>query len=322
MSTVVVFLAPHIPDTLFLDLDKALPREVVLRGVEGNDPATVREAVADADIVWTMGTPVDENVICHASKLKLVQSVSAGYDCVSLSATHRHGIPVAHCPGFNAQSVAEHVMLLVLALYRRLPQALASVRGGEWKPWELARSGLHELHGKTLGIIGLGHIGKRLALISRGFEMTVVYYDIRRLEVTEEQRMAVRFAQLGELLPIADIVSVHVPLNRETEGMIGRTFFRQMRPTAIFVNTSRGKVVQEDALVEALSQAQIAGAALDVYATEPLRLGHPLSRFDNAILTPHYAGISLESINRLIPRMVANVERVLRGETPRDVVQE
>ena len=210
-----------------------------------------------------------------APRVKLVQLLSAGYDAVDLEAARRARVPVANNGGANAISVAEHALMLMLAVSRKVVWQHGNVSGGRWRGnGPVPR--MYELHGKTLGIVGLGTIGKKVARLAQAFGMRVQYYDIVRLSEDAEDALGVRFRLLRELLKSSDVVSLHVPLNASTRGMIGAGELALMKHLGVLVNTSRGPVVDEPALTRALSAGKLFGAGLDVFEQEPLAADNPL----------------------------------------------
>jgi len=257
-----------------------------------------------------------------APNLRLVQLLSAGYDSVDLEAARRAKVPVANNGGANAIAVAEHAILLMLAVCRRLTWLHEMVKSGRWRGNDVASVRLYELHGRTLGIIGLGNIGKKVARLAQGFGMAVQYFDIARLSEDAADTLGVKFRLFNEVLRTSDIVSLHVPLIPSTRHMMGAAQFRLMKPTAYLINTCRGPVVDEPALHEALTNGTIAGAGLDVFDQEPPPANNPLFSLDNVILTPHYAGPTWDNQSARFRNGFDNVERVARGEKPLWVIPE
>jgi phosphoglycerate dehydrogenase-like enzyme len=254
-------------------------------------------------------------------KLRLVQLLSAGYDAVDIEAARRAGVPVANNGGANAISVAEHAMMLMLTVARRVIWQHQSVAGGRWRGNGPAPV-MYEVYDKTLGIVGLGNIGRKVARRAQAFGMKVEYYDIKRLSEDEEDALGVKFRLLRELLRRSDFVSLHVPLNASTKHMIGKAELALMKPSAILVNTARGPVIDEKALCETLSQHKIFGAGLDVFDEEPPPADNPLFKLDNVVLTAHFAGPTSDNHVARFRNAFDNVERMLRGEKPFWVVPE
>ena len=277
--------------------------------------ADYRAALAEAEyLVGFVDWLVDDALFEAGPKLKLVQLLSAGYDQADLAAARRSGVPLCNNGGANSTAVSEHAVLLMLAVSRQLVRQHRSVAAGNWRGNATPR--LHELRGRTLGIVGLGTIGKKTARLAAAFGMNLVYYDIERLTEDREDALGVRFRLLGELLREADIVSLHVPLNASTRHLIGAEELALMKPSAILVNTSRGPVVDEAALVEALTGGGIAAAGLDVFDREPPPADNPLFGLENATLTAHLAGPTFESNRARVRNAFDNVERVARGAAP------
>lgn len=265
---------------------------------------------------------IGDELIAPATRLKLIQRLGIGYDNVDLAAARAHGVPVANIPDVNSITVAEHAIMLMIALLKRFREADRSMRAGEWKLTELMLKGTFELAGKTVGIVGLGRIGKALARRLAPFEVTTLYTDILDFPAGLEAELKVRRASFEELLGGSDIVTLHVPLTELTRNMMNRSTFALMKPTAYFLNTSRGEVVDESALVEVLESNAIVAAAIDVYKDEPPDPASPLLALDNLLLTPHIAGFTREVSGRFAVSSFANMRRVASGEPPVHVVDE
>ncbi len=257
-----------------------------------------------------------------APKLKLVQLLSAGYDHVDVEAARKAGVPVANNGGANAIAVAEHTILLMLAVLKRLVRLHNDVVAGKWRAAETRDARIYEVAGKTLGIVGLGNIGRKVARRAAAFDMRVRYYDIARLTEDQEDAVGVRFVLLEELLRTSDVVSLHVPLDDSTRHMLSDREFAMMKPTAILVNTCRGPVVDEAALHRALTSGQIAGAGLDVMVEEPPASQHPLFGLPNVTLTPHSAGPTWENWTARFRNGFDNIQRVAAGGRPSWVIPE
>ena len=256
-----------------------------------------------------------------APRLKLVQLLSAGYDAVDLEAARRAKVPVSNNGGANATSVAEHAIMLMLTVARKVVWQHANVAGGRWRGNGPAPR-MYELYDKTLGIVGLGTIGKKVARLANAFRMRVQYYDIARLPEHEEDALGVRFRLFRELLRTSDIVTMHVPLNDTTRHMIGADELALMKPEAIIVNTSRGPVIDEVALTKALADNKLFGAGLDVFDQEPPPPDNPIFKLKNVVLTSHYAGPTWDNHVARFRNAFDNVQRVARGEKALWVVPE
>src|ERR1700733_5014638 len=279
-------------------------------------------ALADTEYLIGNVNPMDEAFFRAAPRLRLVHLFSAGYDHVDLAAARAAGVLVANNGGANSRAVAEHTILLMLAVYRRLVPQHAMTAGGRWRGNQPLPT-LYEMHGKTLGIIGYGTIGKRVARIAAGgFDMRIQYNDVVRLTEDAEDALDVRYRLLPELLRTSDIVTLHVPLTALTRHMIGAAALAQMQPHAVLINCSRGPVIDFAALHEALTSGRIAGAGLDVFPAEPPSPSERVLSLDNVVLTPHLAGASRETRVKQTRNAFDNVLRVSRGERPLWVVPE
>ena len=281
------------------------------------------DRAADAD--YYLGSPrtgIGNEFFRAAPKLKLVQLTSAGYDRVDLEAARKAKVPVANNGGANSIAVAEHAVMLMLAVYKKLVYHHLNVVSGTWRAADFASVRTYELEGKRLGIVGLGNIGKKVARRVQGFEMDVRYYDVVRLTADQEDALGVRFALFNELLRTSDVVTLHVPLNDVTRNMMSTAQFARMKKPAILVNTCRGPVVDENALYQALTSGTIAGAGLDVMVEEPPQKTHPLFSLPNVTLTPHSAGPTWDNYERAYRNGFDNIQRVESGQAPLWVVPE
>ncbi|HWM48191.1 MAG TPA: 2-hydroxyacid dehydrogenase [Xanthobacteraceae bacterium] len=288
-----------------------------------NERAELDAALASAEflICYPSAVKVAEALYRAAPRLRLVQLLSAGYDDVDLASARRAGVLVANNGGANAISVAEHTLMLMMAVARRLTWQHANVAGGRWRGNGPAPR-MYELFDKSLGIVGLGTIGRKVARLAQAFGMRVQYYDIARLSEAEEDALGVRFRLLNEVLRSSDVVSLHVPLNETTRGMIGAAELALMKSEAILINTCRGPVLDERALTAALSGERIFGAGLDVLDQEPPGPDNPLLKLPNVVLTAHFAGPTWDNHVARFRNAFDNVQRVARGEPALWVVPE
>jgi phosphoglycerate dehydrogenase-like enzyme len=280
-------------------------------------------AMPEADYLIGLGDKsMDDAFYARAKKLKLVQLLSAGYDKCDIEAARRAGVPICNNGGANSVAVAEHTLMLMLAVCRRLIWQHQNVAGGRWRGNNWQEMHLYELEGKTLGIIGLGTIGKKVARLARAFDMKVIYFDVLRLNETQEDAVGARFRLFDEVLMQSDIVSLHVPLLSSTRHMISTRELGLMQRHAYLINTCRGPVVDEPALTAALSDGTIAGAGLDVFDTEPPPPDNPLFTLENVILTAHLAGPTWENRAKRFRNAFDNVLRVHRGQAANWVIPE
>jgi phosphoglycerate dehydrogenase-like enzyme len=312
MSVIVYRLQPWaFVDRLVLEL---CPRGFEIVPMARDAPLEVRAPLL-ARAEFLMGSWVTTSVTLGSAEyeaaphLKLVQLMSAGYEHVDLGVATRFGVPVATFGDAMASVVAEHTLLLILAVYRRLVQLDAAVRSGAWRTNEPV---LRELRGKRVGLIGLGYIGREVAVRLRAFGAEVIYFSRTRSAAALE----LAYASLDELLATSDIVSLHVPLAPSTRGLIGARELSLMKPDGVLINTSRGPVVDQCALFAALSSGQVAAAGLDVLDPEPPDPADPLLHLDNVVFTPHNAGQAEDVWPRIVRTCFDNVERVARGELP------
>jgi phosphoglycerate dehydrogenase-like enzyme len=249
-----------------------------------------------------------------APKLKLVQTLSAGYNTYDLDAARNAGVPICNNGGANATAVAEHAIMLMLAVSRRLIWLHDGVVSGRWRGNDFNATKLYEVEDKTLGIVGLGNIGTKVARRAKAFDMRVQYYDINRLSTQQEDALGVRFVLFPELLKTSDYVSLHVPLDLSTHNLIGERELGMMKKTAILINTCRGPVVDEVALYKALRDETIMAAGLDVMVEEPPKPDHELFTLKNAIFSPHAAGPTWDNHPKRWRNAFDNCERVARGQ--------
>jgi len=250
-----------------------------------------------------------ERVFAARPELRLLSVWGTGTDHVDLGAAARHAVTVTNTPGVSAVSIAEHTLALLLAVARRIPQVDAATRRGEW-----AKGQSVQLRGKTCGVVGLGAIGREFARLAGALGMRVIGWTIHPREIP-----GVELVELEALYRTSDVISLHLRLSPETEGFLGMRQFARFKPSSILLNTARGGLVDEAALVDALATGQLAGAGLDVFAHEPLPAGHPLTLLPNVVLTPHCAGITPETLEAGLRMAVENIWRFAEGR-PEHVV--
>ncbi len=320
--------APHpphprlAPDVLAIAED-LLPAGFTLGTADPGAPsAAFATALAPAEYLLGFVGPLPEGAWAAATRLRLIQLLSAGYDRFPIERARERGVPVALNGGANAVAVAEHAVMLMLAVYRRLTQLDRAVHRGEWRAGAGAEARYHELGGKRVGLLGMGQIGRAVGQRLGGFAIDLCYTDVARLPAAEEQALGATFLPFEELLATADVLSFHLPLLPETRGIIGARALASVRPGTVLINTARGELVDEVALAAALRSGRLLGAGLDVLNQEPPPLEHPLLALDNVVLTPHTAGPTWESWPRRFGNAYANIARVSRGVPPRWVIPE
>jgi glyoxylate reductase len=263
--------------------------------------------------------PIDAEVLSAAPNLKMIANMAVGYNNIDVAEATRRHIPVSNTPGVLTDTTADFGWALLMASARRVAEGDRFLRAGKFHGWGPLMLVGHDLYGKTLGIVGFGRIGRAVAKRATGFDMKVLYYDKYPADPDTERALNARPASLDELLTASDFVSLHTDYNPDTHHMISTPQFALMKPTSYLINTSRGPVVDEAALVEALKSGQIAGAGLDVYENEPAV--HPgLLELDNVVLTPHIASASLDTRNSMSLTAAQNLLAGLRGECPPNCV--
>ncbi len=284
--------------------------------VDGKSPEDQQvEAVKDADFIMNFRAKLTERILRAAKKARLVQVLSAGYDRLDLKLLRELKIPVANNGGANSWAVADHAVLAMLTLYRRMLQADPTVRAGKWNA---AIDGLNtfEMANKVVGIMGFGNIGQKVARRVQAFDAVVQYYDKFPLKSEREKELNAKRVTLEDLFRTSDIISCHAPLTNETRHVVNAKHLAMMKPSAIIINTSRGEVVDETALHAALSQKKIAGAGLDVFNQEPVDPNNPLLKLDNVVVSPHTAGTTWDTWFRRADFAYKNMKGVWDGKAP------
>ena len=280
------------------------PREVILR------------ELAQVEGVFSLLTDrIDAEVMAAAPRLKVISNFAVGYDNIDIPAATKRGIVVTHTPDVLTETVADFTVCLMLAAARRLVEADRYTRDGKWKTWEPLLLAGQDIHHATLGLIGLGRIGAAVARRAQGFGMRVLYYDVVRREDLERS-LSIAYRPLEDVLRESDVISVHVPLSEHTRHLIGRAQFALMKNTAVFVNTSRGPVVDQRALTEALASRRIFAAGIDVFEQEPVSPNDPLLKLDNVVVVPHIASASVPTRIRMATLAAENLVAVLQGKRP------
>ena len=290
--------------------------EVRLYDSDAAEPAVLVERLKDADAAVNIRgrTRFTAEVLAQCPKLKLISIWGTGTDNVDLKAAAARGVTVTNTPGANAVAVAEHTVALMLAAIKQLAQADQAMRQGGWP-----RNLVPQLRGKRLGLVGTGLIGREVAAMGKGLGMEVVAWTFNP-DAALASLVGFRYLELDELLRTSDIISLHLRATPDTRHFLNRERLALLKPTAFVVNTARGALIDEAALVEWLREKPLAGAALDVFETEPLPPGHPLAALPNALLTPHCAGMTPDSNLIGLDMAVENIEKFLKGD-PTHVVK-
>jgi phosphoglycerate dehydrogenase-like enzyme len=304
-------------EPIYAIMREVMPPEFQLLTPGSRSRTDLLGRLPEADFVITVA--FDAGMIAAARRLKLIQLAGVGFDSVDVRASTEAGIPVAQTVEGTIIGVAEHTLLLTVALLKHLVEADASVRRGEWLVWQL-RPTSYLLYGKTVGIFGLGRIGREVARRFRAFGANIIYTDLLRAPPDVERELSARFVPLEELARICDVLSIHAPLSPETRHVFGEEILRQMKPTAVLINTARGPLVDERALTRALQDGWIQGAGLDVFDREPPAKANPLLALKNVILSPHCATGTRESIIEKTQAACDNFRRVIEGRRPINVI--
>lgn len=305
------------------EANKALPEgfEVVFP-TSSTDTEEHDRLIEEADYLITQSIYVTGEQLRRAKHLKMIQKYGIGVDKIDCKAAKELNIPVCITAGANSVPVSEMAIGLMLAVNRRIPYVDKAVRAGQWPKAEM-RAQCYMLQGKTIGLVGIGNNAKQVAKRLSGFDVKeIVYYDIFRLSEEKEQELHVRYVPLDELMTVSDVISIHVPLTDETRGMISAERIGMMKPTAILINTARGFIIDQDALIDALREKKIRGAGLDAFEEEPLSADSPLLALENLVLTCHHAGSVIDNV---LPRAIhayGNIEKFSHGEAvdPRDII--
>ncbi len=287
--------------------DRVLTKEELLTGCRGKD-----------GLLCLLTDTIDREFIDQNGQLKGIATMAVGYNNIDVAAAAEKGIPVSNTPGVLTDATADLAWALLMAIGRRLPEAERYLRAGEFKSWGPMLFLGGDLRGRTLGIVGAGRIGTAVGLRSRGFGMNIIYTDPRENRILEEESGGQR-VELNTLLKEADYITLHVILNEETKRLIGRPEFKLMKKSAYLINTCRGPVVDEEALVEALQSGAIAGAGLDVFEKEP-HIHPALLTLPNAVLLPHIGSATIETRTRMAVMAAENLVAMMRGEEPENLV--
>jgi len=298
-----------------------LEKHATVRLAKGITEDDLIAEVKDVDVILVVYAKITKRVMDSAPRLKGIVRYGIGVDNIDIQAATEMGIYVANVPDYCIGTVAEHTFALLLALARKVILANCIVKNASWKVWTQQPRELMgtDLEGKVLGLIGMGNIGSAVAIRAKAFGMKVIAYD-PYLEKDRARLLGVELVDLDTLLKNSDFVSIHAPLTPETRGMIGEQELKKMKRTAYLINTSRGPIVKESALYEALKNGWIAGAALDVYEKEPPDRDNPLFKLDNVVLTPHIAWYTEEALKRLKRSVAEEAIRILNGMPPKNLV--
>ncbi|HLV01598.1 MAG TPA: D-glycerate dehydrogenase [Acidobacteriota bacterium] len=306
-----VFVSRPIPETALSILEKECSVEM---WHSSTVPPPISEKIRNVDGLLTYGhETVSREMMLESKRLKVISVLGVGYDHVDVEAATELGILVGNTPEILAGSAADLTFALLLAVARNIVPANHYVRTGQWTELDPSLFWGEEVHGSTLGIVGMGAIGRGVARRASGFSMKTIYFKRKRREDWESE-LGIQYASLSRLLRESDFVTLHLPLTTDTHHFIGRDELREMKSTAYLINVARGPVVDPDALYEALQSRQIAGAALDVTEPEPLPVDHPLLDLDNLLITPHIGTATRQTRHKMAELAVQNLLAGLKGE--------
>lgn len=312
MTQKIAMLQPVAEEMMGI-IRELLPEGFTVSAVTGRTPDDLKAAMADADYGVWWDVPVTAEIVAASPKVKLFHKWGVGVDNIDMESCRARGIQVARTTGSNAAPVAEFTIGAMIALARRIVPAHISTAAGGWEKNEVWKRSIM-VTGKTVGIIGLGSIGKGVAKRLAGFDCRILYHNRNRIPAAEEAALGVEYATLDDLLRQSDIVSLNCPLSPETKGMIDARAFGLMKRGALLVNVARGGVVVEADLIRALEDGTLAGAAVDVFEAEPPPKDHPLLRMPNVIVTPHTASTAFENSRKGVAHWLGNILRVSKGE--------
>lgn len=282
--------------------------------------ALLIEEAKKADALLTMlSDPIDESVLNAGDRLKVVANLAVGFDNIDLKTADKRGIAVCNTPDVLTDTTADLTFALLMATARRIVEASELVRQGEWKSWSPLLLAGHDVHHKTIGIVGMGKIGETVAKRATGFDMEILYHN-RSRKLEAERNLGAVYSTFEELVSQSDFIVCLTPLTDSTKNLFSREVFRKMKKSAIFINASRGPVIDETALYEALVDKEIAGAGLDVFEKEPISADHPLLKLPNVVALPHIGSSSIETRMTMMRLCLDNIDAVLSGKDPLTVV--
>jgi phosphoglycerate dehydrogenase-like enzyme len=267
--------------------------------------------IGTADVLITFTNGISKEWIEQAESCRFIQKLGAGVNNIDIVEASRKGIAISNTRGLNARSVAEHTVLLMLALYKHLITAHNYiVQHGIWLKTGL-RDFSYELTNKKIGLIGLGNIGREVVKLLKGFQCEIVYFDVNRISEEEERELGIQYTDVDTLLEISDVISLHVPLTKDTHHFINENKLGMMKSTALLINTCRGGVVDEEALYQVLKEKKILGAGFDVFEHEPIDQNHRFVSLDNVVITPHIGGGTVEAMEKVIEKACSNINYFL-----------
>lgn len=320
MKKLNLLVTREIPNPLWNKLEEYYDIEINSRD-EPLSRENLKKSIRNRDaLISLLSDPLQADVLAEADKLKIIAQYAAGYDNIDVEYASAKGIIVTNTPGVLTEATADTAWGLLIAVSRRLAEADHYVRSGLWEHgWGPKLLLGTDVYGKTLGIIGLGRIGLAVARRASGFNMRILYYN-RKRRVDAERSLNLEYAELKTLLKEADFITLHTPLTEKTFHLIGESELRVMKRSAYIINTSRGKVIDEKALIRALRENWISGAGLDVFSNEPIEKDNPLLKLKNVVLTPHVGSASIEAREKMGETVTVNLTSFARGLKPPNAV--
>ncbi|HZG72509.1 MAG TPA: D-glycerate dehydrogenase [Chondromyces sp.] len=316
----LIFITRRLPEEIVQPLKEKYEVDMWHEEAESAPREVLLEKAGKANALLTVvADQVDEELFRQGAQLKVVANMAVGYDNVDVEAARSYGVAVCNTPDVLTDTTADLTFALLMATARRLMEAEDMIRKGEWKSWSPLLLDGTDIHHKTIGIVGMGNIGKAVAKRAKGFDMEILYHNRSRHAQAEEE-LGARYCSLDELLSQADFVVCLAPLTEETKGMFGSPQFKAMKKEAIFINAGRGPVVNEEDLYEALKVGEIAAAGLDVFVKEPISPDHPLLTLPNVTVLPHIGSATKETRYKMMELCVENIDAILQGQPPKTLV--
>jgi glyoxylate reductase len=301
---IIAKLSSHFNVRMWEEKNVPVPRDVLLKEIENVD-----------GLLCLLSDRIDEEVLKKANQLKAICNLAVGYNNIDVQAAAREGIVITNTPGVLTETTADLTFALLMAAARRVVEASDVLHSGDWGAWSLMQLTGQDIYGATLGIIGLGRIGEALVKRAKGFDMNVLYYNRTRKQ-EKEQELGILYAELKDLLQQSDYVCLLLPYSPEAHHMIGKEELSLMKSTAILVNSSRGGIVDEDALYHAVKDGEIWAAGLDVFEQEPIRVDHPLLSLPNVVTLPHIGSASVRTRMKMAHLAADNLLNILNGAEP------
>jgi len=309
-----ILLTNHYPPSVLNIVNKEVPNGFNLITLDQASKSELIKHASEAEYFLASGRlRIDSDVLNVAPKLRMIQRTGVGIDTLDLDVLRKKNIPVYVNKGVNSGSVAEHTIMLILSVLRKLPFVDSSVKKGIWRKQETGVQ-CNELYDKSVGIIGLGNIGCSVARLLQPFGVKILYYDIFRISQKEEDELNLIYKPLSEILIEVDILSLHLPTTKANKKMIGKNEIASMKSGSIIINTSRGTLIDQDALVDALHRGHLRGAGIDVFAEEPIPQDSSLLSAENVVLTPHIAGVTMDAFQRMMRKAFKNIRLFDEGK--------